>query len=66
MTKDLEDYKGENILKLITTLSKVIASVHATDLAMLTSVWVYVVKLLLRGMISPETLSLHLNSTAFK
>lgn len=66
MTKDLESYKGENILKLITTLSTGIASVHATGLAMLTRVWSYVVKLLCRGIVAPEIFALHLNTKALK
>ena len=41
--KDLKGYKGEDVLKLVTTLSTVIASIHATDLAMLTGVWSYMV-----------------------
>lgn len=43
MAKDLEGYKGEDILKLVSTLSTVIASVYATDSAMITGVWSYVV-----------------------
>ena len=43
MAKDLEGYKGEDILKLVSTLSTVIASVHATDSAIITGVWSYVV-----------------------